>query len=114
LGRRDDENSTTYYAYIDGERYVLSRNPHPLLRMAGARRYQQVFGKHGFDYIMDYGALGVSRRAHDSPVHRVKSLPNGWHGWCIDIRYLVDSWLVTLRTWERLERFIKWEYEKKY
>jgi hypothetical protein len=39
---------------------------------------------------------------------------NGWHGWCIDIRYLVDSWMVTLRAWERLERFMRWEYKKKY
>jgi hypothetical protein len=35
VGGRDDENSTAYYAYIGGERYVLSKNPHPLLRMAG-------------------------------------------------------------------------------
>jgi len=35
VGGRDDENSTAYYAHIDGERYVLSKNPHPLLRMAG-------------------------------------------------------------------------------
>jgi hypothetical protein len=56
--RRDDESSTAYYAYVDGERYVLSRNPHLLLRMAGAGRYQQVFGKHGFDYVMDCEALG--------------------------------------------------------
>ena len=38
--RRDDESSTVYYAYVDGERYVLSRNLHLLLRVAG--RYQQV------------------------------------------------------------------------
>jgi len=79
-GGRDDESSTAYYTYIDGERYVLSKNPHLLLRMAGAERYQQVFGKHGFDYIMDCEALGVGRRAHDSPVYRVKSFPNGWYG----------------------------------
>ena len=59
-GGRDDESSTAYYTYIDGERYVLSKNPHLLLRMAGAERYQQVFGKHGFDYIMDCEALGVA------------------------------------------------------
>ena len=36
VGGRDDENSTAYYAYIDdGERYVLSKNPYLLLRMAG-------------------------------------------------------------------------------
>ena len=72
---RDGESSTAYYAYVDGERYVLSRNPHLLLRMAGAGRYQQVFRRYGFDYIMDYGAS--EGRAHDSPAHRVKSLPNG-------------------------------------
>jgi len=94
------------------ERYVLSRSPHLLLRMAGARRYQQVFGKHGFDYVMDYGAS--EGRAHDSPVYRVKSLPNGWYGWCIDIRYLVDGWMMMPRAWERLERFMRWEYRKKY
>jgi hypothetical protein len=36
LGSRlgwDDENSTAYYAYIDGERYVLSKNPHLLLNL---------------------------------------------------------------------------------
>jgi hypothetical protein len=98
---------------VDGERYVLSKNQHPLLRMAGAKKYQQVFGKYGFDH-MDYEALGVSRRAHDSSVYRVKSLPNGWHGWCIDIRYLVDDWMVMPRAWERLERFMRWEYRKKY
>jgi hypothetical protein len=102
-GGRDDENSTAYYAYIDGERYVLSRNPHLLLRMAGARRYQQVFGRYGFDYVMDCEALGVGRRAHDSPVYRVKSLPNGWYGWCIDIRYLLDGWMMMPRAWDRLE-----------
>ena len=37
VGGRDDESSTAYYAYVDGERYVLSKNPHLLLRMAGAR-----------------------------------------------------------------------------
>jgi len=47
-----DESSTAYYAYIDGERYVLSKNPHPLLRMAGARKYQQVFGRYGFEHVM--------------------------------------------------------------
>ena len=78
VGGRDDESSTAYYAYVDGERYVLSRNPHLLLRMAGAGRYQQVFGKHGFDYVMDYGAS--EGRAHDSPAHHVKSLPNGGYG----------------------------------
>jgi hypothetical protein len=92
VGGWDDESSTAYYAYVDGERYVLSKNPHPLLRMAGARKYQQVFGKYGFDYVMDCEALEVGRRAHDSPLYRVKRLPNGWHGWCIDIKYLVDSW----------------------
>ena len=97
---------------MDDERYVLSKNPHLLLRMAGARRYQQVFGRYGFDYVMDYEALGVSRRAHDSPAHRVKSLPNGWHGWCIDIKYLINDWTVTLRAWEGLEKFIKWEHKK--
>jgi hypothetical protein len=25
-GGRDDESSTAYYAYVDGERYVLSKN----------------------------------------------------------------------------------------
>jgi hypothetical protein len=39
VGGRDDESSTAYYAYVDGERYVLSRSPHLLLRMAGAGRY---------------------------------------------------------------------------
>jgi len=34
-----------------------------------------------FDYVMDYGAS--EGRAHDSPVYHVKSLSNGWHGWCI-------------------------------
>ena len=92
-----DESSTAYYAYVDGERYVLSRNPHLLLRMAGAGRYQRVFGKHGFDYVVDCEALGVGRRAHDSPIYRVKSLPNGWYGWCIDIRYLLDGWMVMPR-----------------
>jgi hypothetical protein len=106
----DDENSTAYYAYID-ERYVLSKNPHLLLRMAGAKRYQQVFGKYGFDHVMDCEALGVSRRAHDSPVHRVKSLPNGW---CIDIKYLVDSWVMMPSVWNRLERFMEWEYRRRY
>gem|GEM_PF-1263778 len=90
----------------------MSRNPHLLLRMAGARRYQQVFGKHGFDYVMDYGAS--EGRVHDSSAHRVKSLPNGWYGWCIDIRYLVDSWMVMPRAWDRLERFMRWEYKRKY
>jgi hypothetical protein len=99
---------------VDGERYVLSKNPHLLLRMAGAGRYQQVFGKHGFDYVMDCEALGVSRRAHDSPVHRVKSLPNGWYGWCIDIKYLVDSWVMMPSVWNRLERFMEWEYRRRY
>jgi hypothetical protein len=80
--------------------------------MAGARKHQQVFGRYGFDYIMDCEALGVGRCAHDSPVYRVKSLPNGWHGWCIDIRYLVDSWVVMLSAWDRLERFMKWEYRR--
>jgi len=90
----------------------LSRDPHLLLRMAGARRYQQVFGKHGFDYVMDYGASGG--RAHDSPLYYVKSLPNGWYGWCIDIRYLVDGWMIMPRARERLEQFMRWEYRKKY
>jgi hypothetical protein len=114
LGRRDDENSTAYYAHIDGERYVLSKNPHPLLRIAGAKKYQQVFGKYGFDHVMDYEALGVGRRAHASPVYRVKSFPNGWYGWCIDIRYLLDGWIVMPRAWERLEKFMKWKYKRKY
>jgi hypothetical protein len=82
--------------------------------MAGARRYQQVFGRYGFDYVMGCEVFGMSRRAHDSPAHRVKSLPNGWHGWCIDIRYLVNDWMVTPRAWERLERFMRWEYKRKY
>ena len=56
----------------------------------------------------------MSRRAHDSPVYRVKSLPNGWYGWCVDIRYLVDGWVVMPRAWERLEKFMKWEYKRKY
>jgi hypothetical protein len=56
------------------------RETHLLLRMAGAKNYQQVFGKYGFDHVMDCGALGVGRRAHGSPLYRVKSLPNGWHG----------------------------------
>ena len=75
VGGWDDESSTAYYAYVDRERYVLSRNPHLLLRMAGAGRYQQVFGKHGFDYVVDCEALGVGRRAHDSPIYRVKKPP---------------------------------------
>ena len=114
MGRRDDENSTAYYTHIDGERYVLSKNPHPLLRMAEAKKYKQVFGKYGFDHVMDYEALGGCRRAHDSPVYRVKSLPNGWYGWCVDIRYLVDGWVVMPRAWERLKKFMKWKYKKKY
>ena len=85
-----------------------------LLRMAGAGRYQRVFGKHGFDYVVDCEALGVGRRAHDSPIYRVKSLPNGWYGWCIDIRYLLDGWMVMPRAWERLEKFMKWKYKRKY
>jgi hypothetical protein len=113
-GGRDDESSTAYYAYVDGERNVLSKNPHLLLRMAGARKYQQVFGKHGFDYIMDCEVFGVSRRAHDSPLYRVKSLPNRWYGWCIDVKYLVDGWMVMPRAWERLEKFMKWKYKRKY
>ena len=36
VGGRDDENSTAYL----------------LLRMAGARRYQQVFGRYGFEQVM--------------------------------------------------------------
>ena len=36
VGGRDGENSTAYYAYVDGERYVLSKK-HLLLRVAGAR-----------------------------------------------------------------------------
>ena len=36
VGGRDDESSTAYYAYVDGERYVLSKK-HLLLRVAGAR-----------------------------------------------------------------------------
>jgi hypothetical protein len=63
---------------------------------------------------MDCEVFGVSRHTHDSPVYRVKSLPNGWYGWCIDIRYLVDGWVVMPRAWERLERFMKWEYKRKY
>jgi len=38
-GLAERGRGTAYYAYVDGERYVLSRNPHLLLRMAGARRY---------------------------------------------------------------------------
>jgi hypothetical protein len=44
----------------------------------------------------------------------VKSFPNGWYGWCIDTRYLVDSWVMMPRAWERLERFMRWEYKRKY
>jgi len=51
-------------------------------RMDVAKRYQQVLGKHGFDYVMDCEAPRVGRRAHDSPLYHVKSLPNGW---CIDV-----------------------------
>jgi hypothetical protein len=59
VGERDDEGSTAYYAYIDGERYILSKNPRLLLWTAGADSYQQVFGKHGFDYIMSLpGMIG--------------------------------------------------------
>jgi hypothetical protein len=82
--------------------------------MAGARTYQQAFGKYGFDYVMDCEAFRVGRRVHDSPVYRVKSLPNGWYGWCIDIRYLLDGWMMMPRAWDRLERFIRWEYKKRY
>jgi hypothetical protein len=71
-----------------------------------AGRYQQVFGKYGFDYVMDCEALGVGRRAHDSLVHRVKSLPNGWHGWCIDIKYLVDGRVVMPRAWGGFNEFM--------
>jgi hypothetical protein len=59
------------------------------------------------------GAGIVAVRVHDSPVYRVKSLPNGWHEWCIDIRYLLDGWMVMPRAWERLERFTRWEYKRK-
>jgi hypothetical protein len=83
-------------------------------RMDLARRYQQALGKHGFDYVMDCEVLGVGRRAHNSPLYHVKSLPNEWYGWCIDTRYLIDSWLVTLRAWDRLEKLMRWEYKKKY
>jgi hypothetical protein len=58
--------------------------------------------------------LGIGRRARNSPVYRVKSLPNGWYEWCIDVKYLVDGWVVMPRAWERLERFMRWEYKKKY
>jgi len=61
VGGRDDENSTAYL----------------LLRMAGARRYQWVFGRYGFDHVMDCEVFGVSRHTHDSPIYHVKSLPNG-------------------------------------
>jgi len=64
----------------------------PIIEDGWSEGHQQVFGKYGFDHVMDCGALGVGRRAHDSPLYRVKRLPNGWHGWCIDIKYLVDSW----------------------
>ena len=30
-GGRDDESSIAYYTYIDGERYVLSKNPAPII-----------------------------------------------------------------------------------
>jgi hypothetical protein len=84
------------------------------LRVAGAGRYQQVFGKYGFDYVMDREVLGVSRRIHDTPAYRVKSLLNEWYGWRIDIRYLVDGRVMMPRAWERLERFMRWEYRKRY
>jgi hypothetical protein len=45
--------SNSILSYVNGERYVLSKNPYLLLRMAGTKKYQQAFGKHGFDYIMD-------------------------------------------------------------
>jgi len=32
----------------------------------------------------------------------------------IDIKYFIDGWMVMLRTWERLERFIRWEYRRRY
>jgi hypothetical protein len=96
---------------VDGERYVLSKNPHLLLKMAGAKKYQQTSGKYGFDYVMDCEVLGGCRRAHDPPLYHVKSLPNGW---CIDIRHLVDSWMVMSRAWDRLEKFMRWEYGKRY
>jgi hypothetical protein len=91
---------------MDGERHVMSRNPHLLLRMAGARTYQQVFGKYGFDYIMgyyvmDYEAFGMSHYIYDSPVYRVKSLPNGWYGWCIDVKHLIGSRMIMPRASKR-------------
>jgi hypothetical protein len=79
---------------MDGERHVMSKNPHLLLRMAGARTYQQVFGRHGFDYVMGYEAFGISCYIHDTPVYWVKSLPNGWYGWRIDIKHLVDGQVI--------------------
>jgi hypothetical protein len=42
VGGRDDENSTAYL----------------LLRMAGARRYQWVFGRYGFDHVMACEVFG--------------------------------------------------------
>ena len=42
------------------------------------------------------------------------SLPNGWYGWCIDIKYLIDGGVIMPRAWERFERFMRWEYKKRY
>ena len=85
-----------------------------LLRKKSGWEVSAGLGKYGFGYVMDCEALGVGRRAHDSPIYRVKSLPNGWYGWCIDIKYLIDSWVVMPRAWERLERFTRWEYRRRY
>ena len=83
--------------------------------MAGTGSYQQVFGRHGFDYIIGCEILfGITRYIHDSPVYRVVSLPNGWYGWCIDIKHIIDGRVITPKAWERLERFMRWEYKKKY
>jgi len=57
---RDDESSTAYYAYVDGERYVLSKNPHLLLRMAGARGINRSSANTASTMSWTVGLLGLA------------------------------------------------------